>query len=70
MGVVAQRVRDLGEDGMRLTVRVENLGRDHAGVAQWPLTPDGTRYPLMVSGGCCARTRWCSPRPTPRRWTR
>lgn len=49
--MVVQRVRDLGEDGVRLTVRVEDLGRDHVGVPQWPLTPDGTRYALMVSGG-------------------
>ncbi len=38
-------------DGWQVTVRLAELGRDHGGTAQWPLTPDGSRYLHSVAGG-------------------
>lgn len=45
------RTRDLVADGWQVTVRLAEVGRDHGGTAQWPLTPDGNRYVLSVAGG-------------------
>lgn len=44
------QARNLAADGWQVTVRLAELGRDHGGTAQWPLTPDGNRYVLSVAG--------------------
>jgi len=44
------RARNLAADGWQVTVRLAELGRDHGGTAQWPLTPDGNRYVHSVAG--------------------
>jgi len=44
------QARNLAADGWQVTVRLAELGRDHGGTAQWPLTPDGNRYLHSVAG--------------------
>ena len=44
------QARNLAADGWQVTVRLAELGRDHGGTAQWPLTPDGNRYVLSIAG--------------------